>query len=66
MREKIEGPSPLHSKFLNSLLICVLLFPPNEKILECIDDIKKIFLSVGTRERRAEVKEKTGKGKLWG
>lgn len=41
-------------------------FPPMKRILECIDDIKKIFLSVGTRKGRAEVKEKTGKGKLWG
>lgn len=61
---KDQSLSIPHSWTLCSSVFCY--FPPLKRPLACIDDTKKTFLSIGTREWRAEVKEKTGNVKLWG
>lgn len=41
-------------------------FPPMKRILECIDDIKKIFLSVGTRKVECHLVSTSGIRELSG
>lgn len=59
--KEMKGPPLLQAKVFKSLVIYV----PTEKSPGITDDTKKTFLSIGTRERRAEVKKRAGRAKLW-